>query len=66
MNDLDKVLDFVKSEQNKAKKGLKMWGWIGSSTKSFYRGAVTFLENVEDFIEIEKITKRETNETNKL
>jgi hypothetical protein len=61
MNDLYKVLDFVKSEQKKAKKGLKMWGWIGSSTKSFYRGAITFLENVEDFIEIEKITKREIN-----
>ena len=61
MNDLDRVLDFVKSEQKKAKKGLKMWGWIGASTKSFYRGAITFLENIEDFIEIEKITKREIN-----
>lgn len=61
MNDLDRVLDFVKSEQKRAKKGLKMWGWIGSSTKSFHRGAITFLENVEDFIEIEKITKRKIN-----
>lgn len=61
MEDLYKVLDFVKSEQKRAKKGFKMWGWIGSSSKSFYRGAITFLENVEDFIEIEKITKREIN-----
>lgn len=61
MNDLDKVLDFVKSEQKRAKKGLKMWGWLGNSTKSFHKGAITFLQNVEDFIEIEKINKREIN-----
>ncbi len=61
MEDLYKVLDFVKSEQKRAKKGFKMWGWIGASSKSFYRGAITFLENVEDFIEIEKNTKREIN-----
>jgi hypothetical protein len=61
MDNLSKVLDFVKSEQKRAKKGFKMWGWIGASSKSFYRGAITFLENIEDFIEIEKITKREIN-----
>ena len=61
MNDLDKVLEFVKSEQNKVKKGLKMWGWIGEGTRSFYRGSKCFLENIEDFIETEKIKKRSIN-----
>lgn len=61
MEDLYKVLDFVKSEQKRAKKGFKMWGWIGSSTKSFFRGGKCFSENIEDFTEQLILNKEDIN-----
>lgn len=61
MNDLNRVLYFVKSEHKRAKKGFKMWGWICSSTKSFFRGGKCFLENIEDFTEQLILNKEDIN-----